>query len=104
MARPKVARRNEPPWNIRARELKLAEKETEMTRQRKYTKEARAKWEIPIGPTSPLWRHKLYNAADVFLVAHDIDRMEATKIGADARATEIMKLIMIALQETLFYS
>uniref|UniRef100_M1DK67 Uncharacterized protein n=1 Tax=Solanum tuberosum TaxID=4113 RepID=M1DK67_SOLTU len=88
MARPKVTGRNEPPRNIRAREFKEDEKKAKLARQRKYTKEARAKRKTLIDPTIPLWRHGFYTAVDSFLAAHDMDRMGEANIAAEAKANE----------------
>uniref|UniRef100_M1DFM7 Uncharacterized protein n=1 Tax=Solanum tuberosum TaxID=4113 RepID=M1DFM7_SOLTU len=88
MARPKVAGRNEPPWNVKAREFKEDEKKTELARQRKYTKEDRARRRIPIDPTIPPWRRGFYTTIDSFLAAHYVDRMGEDNIAAEAKANE----------------
>uniref|UniRef100_M1DNU7 Uncharacterized protein n=1 Tax=Solanum tuberosum TaxID=4113 RepID=M1DNU7_SOLTU len=88
MAKPKVAGRNEPPRNIRAREFKEDEKKVELARQRKCTKEARARRRIPIDPTIPPWRRGFYTTIDSFLAAHDVDRMGESNIAAEAKANE----------------
>uniref|UniRef100_M1DG85 Uncharacterized protein n=1 Tax=Solanum tuberosum TaxID=4113 RepID=M1DG85_SOLTU len=86
MARPKVARRNDPPRHIREREFKNDEKKAELARQRKYTKEDRAKRQIPIDPNVPPWAQSLVNAIRAFEPAHDIDQMIATNLAAEAKA------------------
>uniref|UniRef100_M1DUB5 Uncharacterized protein n=1 Tax=Solanum tuberosum TaxID=4113 RepID=M1DUB5_SOLTU len=66
MARPKVTGRNEPPRSVRACEFKEDEKKAELARQRKHTKEARARRRIPIDPTIPPWRRGFYTTIDFF--------------------------------------
>uniref|UniRef100_M1DBP0 Uncharacterized protein n=1 Tax=Solanum tuberosum TaxID=4113 RepID=M1DBP0_SOLTU len=86
MARPKVAGRNDPPRHIRAGEFKKDEKKAELARQRKYTKEARAKRRIPIDPNVPLWDRSFVNAIHAFGEAHEIDQMIAANLAAEANA------------------
>ena len=56
--------------------------------KKKYTKEARAKMRIFVDPTILTWSRRLYNAANAFLTAPYIDRMVATNIITESRATE----------------
>jgi len=88
MGRPKVAERNEPPRNVRAREFKEDEKKAELVRQRKYTNEASARRRIPIDPTIPPWSRGYYTTIDSFLAAHDMDRIGEANITAEATANE----------------
>uniref|UniRef100_M1DYT6 Uncharacterized protein n=1 Tax=Solanum tuberosum TaxID=4113 RepID=M1DYT6_SOLTU len=88
MGRPKVAGRDRPPRQVRARDFKKDEKIAELAKERRESKKASASRKIPIDPAIPSWRRKLYTTANSFLAAHDVDRMVEANIAAEARTKE----------------
>uniref|UniRef100_M1D8D2 Uncharacterized protein n=1 Tax=Solanum tuberosum TaxID=4113 RepID=M1D8D2_SOLTU len=85
MGKPKVAGRDMPPRHARARDFKRDEKIAELSKERKESKKASASGRIPIDPTIPSWRHRLYTTANFFLAARDVDRMVEAKVATEAR-------------------
>lgn len=86
MERPKVTGWNGPPCNGRARDIKHDEKKLDLARQRKYTKEARAKIRICVDPTIPPCH--LRNAVNAFFATHNIKRMVAANIATEDKAAK----------------
>uniref|UniRef100_M1DP93 Uncharacterized protein n=1 Tax=Solanum tuberosum TaxID=4113 RepID=M1DP93_SOLTU len=85
MARPKVMGRDMSPRHVRAREFKRDEKKEELARKRKYTKEAMAKRRIPIDPNVPPWGQSSVNAIRAFGEAHEMDKIIAANLAAEAK-------------------
>uniref|UniRef100_M1DC18 Uncharacterized protein n=1 Tax=Solanum tuberosum TaxID=4113 RepID=M1DC18_SOLTU len=88
MGKPKVVGRDMPPRHVRATDFKRDEKIAKLTKERRESKKASASGRIPIDPTMPSWRRRLYTAANSFLAAHDVDRMVEAKVAAEARTKE----------------
>lgn len=85
MDRPKVAERNDPSRHITAPEFKDKENRVELSRQGKYTKEARAKRRVSIDPNMAPLARGFDNSRHAFKAAHEIDKMIAANIVAEAK-------------------
>uniref|UniRef100_M1DZ00 Uncharacterized protein n=1 Tax=Solanum tuberosum TaxID=4113 RepID=M1DZ00_SOLTU len=88
MARPKVVGTDMPPRHIRARDFKKDEKIVESKKERRESKKASSSRRVPIDPTIPSWKRRVYTAIDSFLVSHDGDRMVSANIATEAKANE----------------
>uniref|UniRef100_M1D9X0 Uncharacterized protein n=1 Tax=Solanum tuberosum TaxID=4113 RepID=M1D9X0_SOLTU len=86
MARPKVAGRDDSARHVRAREFRKEEKRAEMAKQRKYTKKAKEKRQIPFDLNVRPCDRSLVNAIHAFRAAQEIDQMIAANLALEAKA------------------
>lgn len=70
MARPKFARRNDPPRHKIKWEFKYKENRIDLASKKKYTKEAISNRRIPIDPNVPAWARGFVNVMHAFRENH----------------------------------
>ena len=87
MARPNVEDKDMLSRQLRAWEFKRDKKIAELAKKRNEKKKTTSSKRVPIDPTIPSWKCRVYTAINSLMAAQNMERMIANNIAAESKAT-----------------